>query len=178
MLSSLSSIISGNEELWDLFVLAIQTTENYKFSPEFSKAFEKAIAVSGNGLGKITMALYWVRPYLFMPLDSKSRPYLYEKYGIKISGKDLSGNDYINFLISLKKAMYIKSPGVSFPEVSFSAWMERETKPPKINDDPPKDKENSVENREKLAQKSAKTRKIATFCAKIERKWRLGRAVR
>ena len=165
VLSSLSSIISGNEELWDLFVLAIQTTENYKFSPEFSKAFEKAIAVSGNGLGKITMALYWVRPYLFMPLDSKSRPYLYEKYGIKISGKDLSGNDYINFLISLKKAMYIKSPGVSFPEVSFSAWMERETKPPKINDDPPKDKERVSQEKPILENKVSAKKNIILYGA-------------
>jgi 5-methylcytosine-specific restriction protein B len=137
VLSSLSSIISGNEELWDLFVLTMQATENHEFPPEFSKAFEKAIAVSGNGLGKITMALYWVRPYLFMPLDSKSRPYLNDKYGITIPNKNLSGSDYINFLIDLKKAIDIKSPGVSFPEVSFSAWIERDTKPPKITNDPP-----------------------------------------
>ncbi len=137
VLSSFSSIISGNDELWDLFVLAMQATNNYEFPPKFNKAFEKAIAVSGNGLGKITMALYWVRPYLFMPLDSRSRPYLYDKYGIKIPNKDLNGKDYINFLINLKKAIDNKSQGVSFPEVSFSAWMERATKPTQKPDDQP-----------------------------------------
>ena len=164
VLSSLSSIISGNEELWDLFVLAMQATEKYEFPPEFSKVFEKAIAVSGNGLGKITMALYWVRPYLFMPLDSKSRPYLSSTYGISISKKRWTGSDYINFLIDLKKVIDIKSPGVSFPEVSFSAWMEREVKPSEKTDDPPEITE-GVPQKELISEEKISAQNIILYGA-------------
>lgn len=68
--------------LWSFFIEAlnhieaINSGENKDFSEEFEDAFNKAIGIPGNGTGKITMALYWIDPDVFVNLDSFNVSYI------------------------------------------------------------------------------------------------------
>jgi 5-methylcytosine-specific restriction protein B len=67
LLDNRKSFFAGVDEVWDLFVLGMTSAETNTFTAEFKTAFEKAIAVKGNGLASITMGLYWIRPIFLCP---------------------------------------------------------------------------------------------------------------
>lgn len=127
VLDNRKSFFAGVDEVWDLFVLAMKSAETNTFTDEFKRAFEKAIAVSGNGLAYITMGLYWIRPNVFMPLDGNSRSFVSARYGITAPSSHCSGDDYIKFLGALKNEINKQTSDISFPEVSHTAWTERGT---------------------------------------------------
>lgn len=126
VLNNMNSLFAGVDELWNLFVLAIRSAEANTFTDEFEKAFEKVIAVKGNGLIYITMGLYWIRPNVFMPLDDNSRSYISAHYGITVPKEHCSSDDYVKFLNALKDEINKQSPNISFPELSYTAWLKDE----------------------------------------------------
>ncbi|MDR0354815.1 MAG: hypothetical protein LBJ64_03660 [Deltaproteobacteria bacterium] len=67
VLDNRRSYFSGVDEMWDLFVLAMSEASAGTFSTEFKTAFDKAIAVSGNGFAYVTMGLFWIKPNDFLP---------------------------------------------------------------------------------------------------------------
>ena len=71
------------------------------------------------------MALYWIRPYEFMPLDSNSREYL-QKIGINVfNEKDLNGQNYLDLCELIKdKIANNEIKEKSIPEISNNAWIE------------------------------------------------------
>ena len=73
----------------------------------------------------LTMALYWIRPYEFMPLDSNSREYL-QKIGINVfNEKDLNGQNYLDLCELIKdKIANNEIKEKSIPEISNNAWIE------------------------------------------------------
>ena len=73
----------------------------------------------------LTMALYWIRPYEFMPLDSNSREYL-QKIGINVfDEKDLNGQNYLDLCELIKdKIANNEIKEKSIPEISNNAWIE------------------------------------------------------
>ncbi|MGY4686732.1 AAA family ATPase [Petrotoga sp. DB-2] len=117
------------DELWDLFVSAIKSAEVNTFIDEFKSAFEKAIASKGNGLASITIGLFWIRPNVFMPLDTHSRKFVSEYYGIAVPKENCSGNDYAEFLNTLKNKINEDSPNLTFPELSYNAWSKESKNP-------------------------------------------------
>lgn len=119
------SFFAGPDEVWELFALAIEAAEKKTFSDDFKKAFENAIAVNGNGLVYITMGLYWIRPNVYMPLDSNSRSFVLANYGITGPSGQCTGDEYVKFLESLKKELGKQNSEISFPELSHTAWTER-----------------------------------------------------
>ena len=121
------SFFAGPDEIWELFILAMEVAKTYIFSDEFKKAFEKAIAVNGNGLAYVTMGLYWMRPNVFMPLDGNSRAFVSAHYGITAPSGSCTGDEYVKFLESLKKELAKLDSEISFPELSHSAWTEKGT---------------------------------------------------
>ena len=127
VLDNRKSFFAGADEIWDLFVIAMKSAETNTFTAEFSMAFEKALAVNGNGLAYITMGLYWIRPNAFMPLDGNSRSFVAARYGITAPNSGCTGDDYINFLGAIKNELSKHSPVISFPAVSHNAWIERGT---------------------------------------------------
>lgn len=135
VLDNRKSFFAGVDEVWDLFVQAMKSAETNRFTDEFKAAFEKAIEVSGNGLANITMGLYWIRPHVFMPLDSNSRSFVSSRYGITAPSVGCTGDDYTRFLSALKSELRKQSPGISYPEVSYAAWAERGTDTPPESDD-------------------------------------------
>ena len=116
------SIVAGVDEVWDLFVLAMEAAKTGDFGPDFTTAFENANAISGNDLASITTGLFWIRPNVFMPLDGTSQSFVASRYGITRPSAACSGDEYIAFLMSLKSKVAQQSPGVSFSEVYCDAW--------------------------------------------------------
>ena len=125
VLDNRKSFFAGVDEVWNLFVLAMESAETCDFGAEFKIAFEKAIAVSGNGLTYITMGLYWIRPNVFMPLDGNSRSFVSARYGITAPIGTSSGDEYVSFLKSLKSRVAEQSPNLTFPEMSCTAWTQK-----------------------------------------------------
>ena len=125
VLSSMNSIFNGTNELWDLFCLAIKSAETGEFSDKFKKAFDDAIAVSGNGLAYITMGLYWIRPHVFMPLDGNSRAYISTRFGVSAPSGNCSGEEYVTFLNTLKTKIHEQAPDLTLPEISYIAWTKK-----------------------------------------------------
>lgn len=102
--------------LWDLFAEALKLSEGKDSTEDFERLFDKA----GNGLARITSGLYWIRPNDFMPLDSNSRKYISNTFGVDINFNTITGDEYISLLKELKDA----TPQ-SFPEIAYTAWMGR-----------------------------------------------------
>ncbi len=119
----------GIDELWDLFVSAIKSAETNTFTDDFKNAFEKAIAIKGNGFASITIGLFWIRPNVFMPLDTYSRKFVFERYGIVVPKGDFSGDDYVEFLNTLKNKINEDSPNLTFPDLSYNAWSKKGKNP-------------------------------------------------
>lgn len=130
VMNNMNSFFAGPDEIWELFVLAMEVAKTNTFSDGFKKAFDKAIAVNGNGLAYITMGLYWMRPKVFMPLDSNSRAFVSAHYGIIAPSSNCTGDEYVKFLESLKKELSKQESEISFPELSHTAWTERGTDGP------------------------------------------------
>lgn len=104
---------------WDLFEIALAKNLDENL---FCKSFDKVLKQKG-AKWNVTMELFWISPYRFMPLDDNSRKYL-EKVGMKVfKEKDYNGKNYldlvekINDLISQRK---IRERNI--PEISQSAW--------------------------------------------------------
>lgn len=115
------------EKLWDFFDAAIDfaDTDNPEAHDNFVNSYE---ALSENTLikWKLSMGLYWIRPYDFLPLDSQSRQYLQKKLGFELgkSSERLTAEEYLD-LIGKLKARFIEDqfPVNSFPEFSYEAYL-------------------------------------------------------
>lgn len=64
------------EKLWEVFVRALDSEALE--SEEFAHAFDEALKVRGTNLN-LTVALFWLRPSVFLNLDSTNRDYLHIK---------------------------------------------------------------------------------------------------
>jgi len=124
VLDNRRSFFVGDDELWNLFAHALESADTNVFSNEFKEAFEKAVAVRMNGVAKITIGLFWIRPRVFMPLDGNSCKYIAKHYEISVPKDRCSGDEYVEFLSVLKNKLSRESPGLSFPEMSHKAWIE------------------------------------------------------
>lgn len=123
LLNNLNSFFSSIDEVWDLFIYALKFSKTKSFTEEFKTAFENA--VSKNGLAYITMGLYWIRPNVFMPLDTNSCKFVFSHYGIVAPSGNCSGDEYLNFLDLLRNKLSKQSQGLSFPEISYTAWIKK-----------------------------------------------------
>ncbi len=128
VLNNMNSFFNGPDEIWELYIQAMESAKTGIFSDAFKSAFEKAIAVKGNGLAYITMGLYWIRPNVFMPLDGNSRAFASNQYGITAPSGNCSGEEYVAFLKTLKAKVTGLSPKLTFPEISYTAWMQKDNK--------------------------------------------------
>lgn len=109
------------EPLWDLFEAVISKHDDWVtcFNPVLNQ-----MGIRWN----ITIALYWIRPKQFFPLDQRSRQYL-KKAGFKIfSAKDRTADNYLKLMEEIKKSNHPLIRGRNFPEISFNAWKESQKK--------------------------------------------------
>ena len=116
------------DRLWEIFEKAIEFSKSgdKENRSAFVSAYDK-VAPRKNMGWKLTIGLYWIRPWSFPTLDSKSQIYLDKELGIKIdnyvSNKYPNGEEYLTILKILKdKSKEHSSPVKSFPELSLAAW--------------------------------------------------------
>ncbi len=109
---------TGIQPLWDLFSFALEDKIDDNL---FSQKFDDVMKQKGIKWN-ITMALFWIRPYDFMPLDANSREYL-SKIGIEVfEEKNLNARNYLNLIQKIKsKIMSNEIHEKSFPEISYNA---------------------------------------------------------
>lgn len=96
--------------LWRVFQLAFQ--EDPIQDATFLQALDDALDVKQVNVN-LTMGLFWIRPDVFLSLDSRNRSYL----DIKLPGSGLSANYYAD---TLKEIAAREMP---FVELSRAAWL-------------------------------------------------------
>lgn len=109
-----------DNRLWDLFEEALKYADTKKVTEDLISAFNAVREIGGTGLGMNTIGLFWIRPDVFMPLDSLSRKYIPKKYDIKVPSTDSNGEVYFNFLEDLRNI----SEGYPFYKISNDAVLE------------------------------------------------------
>ena len=113
-------ISTGIQPIWDLYSIVFENNYN---SEKFLEHFN--IVRNQRGIKwTLTMALYWIRPYEFMPLDSNSREYL-QRLGINVfDEKELNGQSYLDLCKLIKeKIVNNEIKEKSIPEISYNAWL-------------------------------------------------------
>lgn len=112
------SIFDGDDEMWALFKASLTGPEG----SAFAAAYDGAKNVKGNGLGTLSIGLFWIRPYKFMALDRISSPYIQEICHLTSPEEKCSGAEYAAFMAKL--AATLRAKGLTYPEVAFGAWQE------------------------------------------------------
>lgn len=115
--------------LWNFFEVALKFADepSEEILESFKKTYDKVTGQLIIGWN-ITMALYWIRPWSFVTLDTRSQTYIKTKLGLEI-GKNghkhrSSATDYLKILSELELRFKDDSfPVHSFPELSFEAWL-------------------------------------------------------
>ena len=116
------------ETLWEIFSKAIEFADSndQESRSEFINAYNDAMGRYMVGW-KLTMGLYWIRPWNFPTLDSQSQRYIEKKLNIQIGMNGSKGRcnaeDYLTVLDSLEARFKEDGyPVHSFPELSLAAW--------------------------------------------------------
>jgi len=117
------------DSLWDFFEIALKFADSpdEKALREFKTTYDK---VSGQRIvgWNLTMALYWIRPWSYVTLDTRSQTYIKQKLGLEISKNGQkhrsSAADYLKLLNEFEiRFKYDDFPVHSFPELSYAAWL-------------------------------------------------------
>lgn len=127
------AIYADGREIWTLATLA---RREKPLDDAFLASWDRAIDLKGNGLGMLTIALFWFNPNVFMALDKMSDPYIEAHYGLTPPKEKCEGRVYENFLLELKA----KTPNLTFPQITLAAWNaandpQKETKEPEQKPD-------------------------------------------
>lgn len=116
------------DNLWKVFEAAISyaDTDDDKARSVFETSYDEALKINGVGWN-LSMGLFWIRPWQFVPLDGPSKVYIEGKLGIKIGlnghQKRCSGLDYLKLLDHLETRFKEEAyPVHSFPELSLAAF--------------------------------------------------------
>ncbi len=118
------------DALWEVFERAVRYADSDEGGIDEKEAFMTAYDAAAGVLGvgwNLTMGLYWVRPWNFISLDSRSRTYIDQKLGLKIGKgglkKQSSAEEYLG-LAELLDSRFKEDayPVHSFPELSLAAW--------------------------------------------------------
>jgi len=113
--------------LWEVFYQAIRLADggdDYD-SSAFVSAYDAAAALPGVGWN-LTMGLYWIRPWAFIPLDTNTREYIKDVLGIAVEASGPKGRctglEYLALNDAvLEKLLDEDSPVHSVPELSTTA---------------------------------------------------------
>lgn len=120
------------ENLWNVFEAAIAFADNATDENKraFITAYDLVKDLKGNRW-KLTMGLYWIRPYKFINLDSRNRWFIENPQNMPVDCikmiKGLNnipdGKDYINICETYSNVLKTGSyQYTNFPELSYNAW--------------------------------------------------------
>jgi len=114
------------DNLWALFEIAIKhadTSEN--LTTEFKGAYDTVFQQKGVKR-KLTMGLYWIRPYYYVNLDSRNTEFIIDK-GIAdkkyIQDAYADGFMYLNLCQDIKNKLIDNEEYSTLPELSNAAWL-------------------------------------------------------
>ena len=115
------------ERLWQVFESAIRYVgeEGEDLATEFSDAYDAASDIHGVGWN-LSIGLYWIRPWAFIPLDTNTQAYVTQKLDTRI-GKNgqqrrCSALDYLTLIDTVETRFKEEVfPVHSFPELSLAA---------------------------------------------------------
>ena len=108
------------KELWNVLADALAYADNESNRSKLVESFDTVIAL-GTSIGMLTIGLFWIRPYKFLPLDSRTRRYLEEK--IKVSNPNPeSGEEYLVLTEKIRTILKTKTGMDSFPKLSIAAY--------------------------------------------------------
>jgi 5-methylcytosine-specific restriction enzyme B len=118
--------------LWEVFSQArdFADADDGEGRSDFADAYDRATQVTGVGWN-LTMGLYWVRPWAYPTLDSRSRGYIDKKLGIELDRSGPKGRcnaaDYLGLMAELENRFKEDTyPVHSFPDLSLAAWSYRD----------------------------------------------------
>ncbi|MFH1726865.1 MAG: AAA family ATPase [Pseudomonadota bacterium] len=116
------------DKLWDFFETAINFSDEQEdnLKSTFINKYDEVNNVRGVGWN-ITMGLYWIRPWFYLTLDSRSQKYISERLGFEIRKSSpkgrCTGTEYISLLDEISTRFKEEAyPAHSFPELSLNAW--------------------------------------------------------
>ncbi len=125
------------DNLWNMFAIALEYADSH--SSNSRSAFVNAFDTVSQQKGvkwNLTMALYWIRPYEYINLDSRNRWFIRSpenmpsEYIESIGSLDTvpTGEEYL-FIVS--KTLKVINSGKcncdNFPELSYRAWLVSES---------------------------------------------------
>lgn len=124
------------DHLWDVFAAALKFAEddNAETRASLSAAYDAVLQQQGIRWN-ITMALYWIRPYTFLNLDSRNRWYMSNPEHmaanvvaeVKAMKSAPRANDYLDLRDMCREALESgEYPYSTFPELSYAAWVTSE----------------------------------------------------
>ena len=119
------------DTLWNVFSAALRFAhaDTPETRTELTEAYDLALEVRGVAWN-LSMALYWVRPWDFVPLDRLSRNYIANALDMRVPTQPGDGESYLRFLDDLKARFDDEScPVHSFPELSLAAWNQKQEAP-------------------------------------------------
>ncbi|GEB65530.1 hypothetical protein SAT01_29780 [Sinomonas atrocyanea] len=115
------------DSLWDVFEAALAAADSSEDHERFrlAAAYDRARDIYRVGT-KLTMGLFWVRPWNYLPLDGRSRQYLKTELMLDQDFFTADGAAYVTLLDTLASKFEDPQFAVhSFPELSWTAYLER-----------------------------------------------------
>lgn len=121
------------ENLWRVFLAALEYAE--KQSEDNKQEFVKAYDITMQQKGvkwNLTMGLYWIRPYVFMNLDSRNRWFICEHedmpedYVESLGGFEFvpNGEKYLSIVEDSRRVLKQNNfEYQNFPGLSYYAWL-------------------------------------------------------
>lgn len=108
------------DNLWDLFVVAMNYPNDNSLREEFIKKYDIVVKMP-NCLYNISTELYKMNPYFYVSLDSTNRSYIKEKFNLAID-KCPSGEEYLRISEYVKNRINQSDEFISFTDFSHKAW--------------------------------------------------------
>ena len=108
--------------LWSVFASALEyaDSDNESNRERFARLFNETIKIKGVNYN-LTMGLFWIRPYFYLPLDEKTRVYLEECLKVEIP-KNLNAETYLELINKVKQYLKKDSSLQSIPMLSLMAY--------------------------------------------------------
>lgn len=106
------------EDNWGVFRAALSLADDpsAESRANFIERFDTARSHRNVGDANLTMALYWVRPGAYLPLDGNTRTYIRNRYDI-VAPAPVTGENYLQ-LIELVRS----TARLPFTDLSYAAW--------------------------------------------------------
>ena len=119
------------DRLWDVFNTAVLLADDAETEVDLRERLESLYSevIQQKGVGwNLSMGLYWIRPWNYVPLDQNTRSLIAEEFGLELPHhtdyRKVSGSDYLELVdkvLSMTEEGYL---GVkSIPELSYRAWV-------------------------------------------------------